>query len=48
VTPDVSVPSNGSEFTGSLPQDPDVTAALRSIQNGTAARMANSAGQRTP
>jgi carboxyl-terminal processing protease len=46
VTPDVSVPSNGSAFTGSLAQDPDVSAALRSIQDGTAARMANAAGRR--
>jgi carboxyl-terminal processing protease len=48
VTPDVSVPSNGSAFAGSLSQDPDVSAALQSIQNGTAARMANAVGQRNP
>jgi carboxyl-terminal processing protease len=48
VTPDVNVPANNATFSGALSQDPDVAAGLQSIRNGTAARLAASAGQRTP
>jgi hypothetical protein len=44
----VNVPANNATFSGALSQDPDVAAGLQSIRNGTAARLAASAGQRTP
>lgn len=46
VNPDFVVNLGSQPFTGALAQDPDVLAALQAIQNGTAAQLANAAGQR--
>jgi carboxyl-terminal processing protease len=45
VTPDFSVNVGSQMYNGPLSGDPDVTAALQLIQNGTAAQLASAAGQ---
>lgn len=46
VTPDYTVNVGAQPYNGPLTSDPDVTAALQLIQNGTAAQLASTAGQR--
>jgi len=46
VTPDFTVNVGSQLYNGPLTGDPDVAAALQVIQNGTAAQLASSAGQR--